>query len=112
MDVAIRLIPIVRSFPPDERFVLCDQLRRSSRSVCSNIAEAWRKRRYPAHFIAKLSDAEGEAAESQVSLEFAWREGYINQTQFEDLFDRYDKVLAQLVLTAAHADKWKTPRRP
>src|SRR6188474_2732528 len=60
-----------KRFPKEERYSLTDQGRRSSRSVCSNIAEAWRKRRYPASFISKLSDSEGEAAESQTWIEFA-----------------------------------------
>jgi len=65
------IFDLSKSFPKEEIYSLTDQIRRSSRSVCSNLAEAWRKRRYEAAFISKLSDAEGEAAETQVWLEFA-----------------------------------------
>ncbi len=70
-DTAMEIFQITLDFPKEEKYSLTDQVRRSSRSVCSNIAEAWRKRRYRAAFIAKLSDAESEAAETQVWLEFA-----------------------------------------
>lgn len=68
-----------KRFPADERFALTEQVRRSSRSVCANIAEAWRKRRYQAAFVAKLNDAEAEAAETQVHLEIAFRNGYVDE---------------------------------
>src|SRR5262245_23152132 len=71
------IIRLTKSFPKDEMYSLTDQIRRSSRSVCANLAEAWRKRRYPAHFTSKISDAEAEAAETQVWLEFAVDCGYI-----------------------------------
>ena len=80
---ALRIFETSKSFPIEERYSLTDQIRRSSRSVCANIAEAWRKRRYPNAFISKLSDAEAEAAETQVWLEFALRCGYIDQTLFD-----------------------------
>jgi four helix bundle protein len=76
MDCAIRIFESTKSFPLEERFSLVDQIRRSSRSVCTNIAEAWRKRRYEAAFVSKLSDAETEAAETQVWSEVAFRCGY------------------------------------
>ena len=66
---AMRVFEASKRFPPEEKFSLTDQVRRSSRSVCSNIAEAWRKRRYEAAFVAKLSDSEGEAAETQVVMQ-------------------------------------------
>lgn len=71
MEAALRIFEISKSFPVEERYSLTDQIRRSSRSVCANIAEAWRKRRYPNAFVSKLSDAEAEAAETQVWLEFS-----------------------------------------
>lgn len=71
-----------KKFAPEERYSLTDQIRRSSRSVCANIAEAWRKRRYDATFISKLSDAEGEAAETQVQLEFAFHHRYVSRDEF------------------------------
>jgi len=67
MELTMRIFELTKQSPKEERFNLTDQIRRSSRSVCPNIAEAWRKRRYKAAFVAKLSDAETEAAETQVS---------------------------------------------
>jgi len=64
IDAAMRIFEITKRFPLEERFSMVDQMRRASRSVCANIGEAWRKRRYPAHFISKLSDSEGEAEET------------------------------------------------
>ncbi len=69
MEAAMEIFELTKVFPAEERYSLTDQVRRSSRSVCANIAEAWRKRRYPAAFAARLSDAEAEAAESEVWLE-------------------------------------------
>ena len=78
-DTAMQIFEMSKSFPKEETYSLTDQIRRSSRSVCSNLAEAWRKRRYEAAFVAKLSDAESEAAESQVWLEFAVRCDYVSR---------------------------------
>lgn len=76
MEGAMEIFRITKEFPTEERYSMVDQMRRSSRSVCANIAEAWRKRRYKAAFIAKLSDAESEACETQVWIEFANKCGY------------------------------------
>ena len=76
-DAAMQIFDLSRSFPKEETYSLTDQIRRSSRSVCANLAEAWRKRRYEKAFISKLSDSESEAAETQVWLEFATKCGYI-----------------------------------
>jgi len=73
MEAAVEIFEMTKGFPPEERYSLTDQVRRSSRSVCANIAEAWRKRRYPNAFVSKLSDAEAEASETGVWLEFAVR---------------------------------------
>jgi len=81
-------------------------VRRSSRSVCANVAEAWRKRRYKAHFVSKLSDAESEAEETRVWLEFALRCGYMEKSQFDELDDVYDKVIAQLVRMLSEPGQW------
>jgi four helix bundle protein len=75
-DHAMRIFDLSKSFPKEETYSLIDQIRRSSRSVCANLAEAWRKRRYEKAFVSKLSDSEGEAAETQVWLAFAFRCGY------------------------------------
>jgi four helix bundle protein len=87
-------------------YELTDQVRRSSRSVCANIAEAWRKRRYKTAFISKLNDAEGEAAETQVHLEFAFRHSYLSHNQFLSVDDAYDKIIGQLVKMIDEPDKW------
>src|SRR5436190_6392966 len=91
LATGLRVYDQTKRFPIEERYALTDQARRSSRSVCANIAEAWRKRRYEAAFIAKLSDAEGEAAETQVHLEFAVRRGYLSEAEFLSLDDAYEK---------------------
>lgn len=106
---AMRVFEISKAFPVEERFSLTDQMRRSSRSVCANIAEAWRKRRYPAHFVSKLTDAEGEAAETTVHAEIAALCGYVDQATAEDLYDCFDKILAELVTMENQADRWARP---
>jgi four helix bundle protein len=111
MDAIVRVFHASRSFPSDERFSLVDQIRRSSRSVCTNLAEAWRKRRYPAVFVSKLSDAEGEAAETQVHADIALRSGYIDESCFEELFGRYEVILSQLVRMIESPEKWTVRRR-
>jgi four helix bundle protein len=98
-----------RNFPVEERYSLTDQCRRSSRSVCANITEAWRKRRYPASFIAKLSDAEGEAAETQTWLQFAVECGYMTQAKSEKLSHEYDAILGMLVRMISNPDSWTLP---
>src|SRR5256885_648802 len=106
MELTMQIFELTKRFPQEERFNLTDQIRRSSRSVCTNIAEAWRKRRYRAAFIAKLSDSETEAAESQVSTEFALRCRYWDQEMFRQIDDGYETVIAQLVRMADQPEKW------
>src|SRR3954451_5633029 len=96
-QTATRIFEISKKFPPEEKYSLTDQIRRSSRSVCANLAEAWRKRRYEAAFISKLSDAEGEAAETQVHLEFAFHHRYVSRDEFLSVDDAYEKICAQIV---------------
>ena len=107
MEAAMLIFELTKRFPPEEKYSLTDQMRRSARSVCANIAEAWRKRRYPAHFVSKLSDAEGEAEETRVWVEIAQRCQYLSKTEADDLDDRYDKILGQLVIMISNPDKWK-----
>src|SRR5262245_27262437 len=97
MELAMQVFELTKKFPAEERFNLIDQIRRSFRSVCTNLAEAWRKRRYKAAFIAKLSDCESEAAETQVSAEIALRCGYWSEETFLQIDERYEKVIAQIV---------------
>ena len=106
MDVAMRIFEMTKSFPAEEKFSMVDQMRRCSRSVCTNIGEAWRKRRYEAHFISKLSDSEGEAEETRVWLEFASRCRYIRESEREELGDTYDKILGQPVRMIDLPDQW------
>lgn len=105
-QAAMEIFHETKDFPRSETYSLVDQMRRSSRSVCSNVAEAWRKRRYKAAFIAKLSDAESEACETQVWLEFACKCDYLDEDSFNHLSGLYDRVLGQLVRMIEHADKW------
>jgi four helix bundle protein len=106
LETGLRVYELSKKFPDGERYALTDQIRRSSRSVCANIAEAWRKRRYTAAFISKLSDSEGEAAETQVHVEFAVRHGYIGNAEFEAINDAYERILGQLVRMIDHPEKW------
>ena len=106
IDLAMEIFELTKNFPKEEIYSLVDQIRRSSRSVCTNLSEAWRKRRYRAAFVSKLSDSESESAETQVLLEFALRCRYIEQETFQQLDDRYEHVLSQLVRMIMDADKW------
>lgn len=78
-ETAMRIFEVSKRFPREETYALTDQIRRSSRAVCSNIAEAWRKRRYEAAFVSKLNDAESEGAETQTWLRFAVECGHLSQ---------------------------------
>ena len=95
-----------KSFTAEEKFSLTDQIRRSSRSVAANIAEAWRKRRYEKSFIAKLSDAEAEAAETQTWLDFAKACGYIEEQQWTDLIEKYEYLISMLVKISNSPENW------
>jgi len=106
MEAAMEIFFRSKNFPVEERYALTDQMRRSSRSVCANIAEAWRKRRYPLAFVSKLNDAEGEAAETQVWLEMAYRSGYLSQQEFRELDLTYENILGMLVKMASEPSKW------
>lgn len=106
MELAMEVFALSKGFPADERFSLTDQVRRASRSVAANISEAWRKRRYAAAFIAKLNDAEGEAAETQTHLEIALRCGYVTKACARQLDERYEALLAQMVSMANRPEVW------
>lgn len=97
---------LTRRFPVEERYSLTDQIRRSSRAGCANIAEAWRKRRYPAAFVSKLCDADAEAAETQTWLDIALDCGYLAHDDRERLLDRYRHICAQLTLMMDDPDRW------
>jgi len=107
----MRVFRISKSFPAKEKYSLTDQVRRSSRSVCANIAEAWRKRRYKAAFISKLNDAETEATETQVWCEMAYLCEYTDKKTFLELDDASDHIGAQVVRMSEAADRWAMAER-
>ena len=96
-DLAMQLYELSKVFPSEEKFSLTDQMRRSSRSVCANLAEAWRKRRYESAFAAKLTDSKAEASEPQTWLQFAVECGYLDRERGRELFNEYEQVLGMLV---------------
>jgi four helix bundle protein len=106
MEAAMRVFEISKAFPKEEIYSLTDQIRRSSRSVPANIAEAWRKRRYKAAFVAKLNDAEGEAAETQTWLEVSVRSGYVERDEAKALFMEFDEIISMLVSMENNPQKW------
>ena len=108
-NLAMRTFRLTQSFPKEEIYSLTDQMRRSSRSVCSNVAEAWRKRRYEAAFVSKLSDAEGEAAETQTWLEFSVNCGYLDRQTGKELFLGYEESISMLVSMINNAERWVLP---
>ncbi len=95
-----------KRFAKEETYSLTDQIRRCSRSVCANITEAWRKRRYEAAFVSRLSDAETEAAETQTWLQFAVSCEYIGRAEAAPLYREYDEILAMLVAMIHEPHKW------
>jgi four helix bundle protein len=107
--VAMEIFEASKAFPREETYSLTDQIRRSSRSVCANLAEAWRKRRYEAAFVAKLSDSESEAAETQVWLEFAVKCGYLDRDRAAPFYQEYDEILRMLVSMINSPASWTIP---
>ena len=100
------MLELSKRFPVEERYALTDQVGRSSRSVASNLSEAWRKRRYTASFASKLNDAQAEAAATQTWIEFARRHGYGDDATAAELDDRCEEILAQLSKMIDDADHW------
>lgn len=105
-DAAMEIFQITKRFPVEERYALVDQIRRCSRSVCSNLAEGWRKRRYVAVFKNKITDAMMEASETQCWLEFALACVYIDQSTFDHLDDEYEQIIAMLNSMELNAEKF------
>ncbi len=105
-ESAMEIFEISKSFPKEERYSLTDQVHRSSRSVCANLAEGWRKRRYKAVFVNKLTDAEQEAAETQTWLEFALKCKYINSETFKRMDEKYEHIFAMLITMERKADSF------
>ncbi len=108
-ESAMQLFEHSKRFPKEETYSLTDQVRRSSRSVCANLAEAWRRRRYRAAFINKLNECEGEAAETQTWIEFAVRCGYLDRELGKTLYQEYEEVLRLLVAMLCNPDPWLLP---
>jgi four helix bundle protein len=109
---AMEIFQLSKEFPPEERYSLTDQIRRASRSVCSNLSEAWRKRRYPAVFVNKLTDSMQEGSETQTWLDFCLACEYIARESFLDLDGRYEKILAMLNSMGMKTDKFCFPKQP
>ncbi len=102
----MEIFELSKNFPKEEKYSLTDQIRRSSRSVSGNIAEAWRHRRYPKSFIAKLSFSEGEAAETQVWLDYAFACEYIEKRVHQELSTKYDHIIGKLVNMINKPENW------
>ncbi len=105
-DLALQIHHLTKIFPPEEKYSLTDQIRRSSRSVAANIAEAFIKRRYPKSFVSKLLECEGEAAETQVCLNFANAFGYLDENSMQVLDQKYDHIQAQIFTMIQSPEKW------
>ncbi len=105
-NAAMEIFKISKRFPKEETYSMTDQIRRSSRSVCSNLAEAFRKRRYPKLFISKLSDSESESAETQTWLDFSMSCSYITLDEHRGLNETYDNIIGKLVNMSLHPENW------
>ncbi len=105
-QLALDIQKVTKIFPKEEKYSLTDQIRRSSRSVPANLAEAWKKRRYEKAFISKLIDCAGEAGETEVWLDFSKDFGYLNETKYHELIKRYDEVNRMLYGMIDKADKF------
>lgn len=108
-EAAMQIFELSKRFPVEERYSLTDQVRRSSRSVCANLAEAWRKRRYEAAFVAKLNDSEAEAAETQSWIEFAVKCNYLEIEAGRELYGTYNHILGKLVNMINNSSSWLLP---
>ena len=106
IEASMKIFELSKNFPAEEKFSLTDQIRRSSRSVCANLAEAWRKRRYEGAFLNKLNDSEAEAAETQTWLEFAVKCDYLEPEMARELYKTYDQVLGKLVSMINNPSPW------
>jgi four helix bundle protein len=109
-EAAMQIFELSKKFPVEERYSLTDQIRRSSRSVCANLAEAWRKRRYEAAFVAKLNDCESEAAETQTWLKFAVKCDYLDAEIGREIYGIYNRILGILVTIINNPSPWLLKR--
>lgn len=106
-DFAMGIFEITKKFPSEEKYELTDQLMRSSRAVCRAIGEGYRKRQYPRHFSSKMSDADMENTETQVSIEFAVSCKYISQEEYQDLLERSEEIGRMLNHMIENPEKYK-----
>lgn len=104
--VSMQIFELSKFFPDIEKYSMTDQVRRSSRSVCANTAEAFRKKKYPKAFISKIVDAEAEAAETQNWLDFALACKYLDKEDHGDLYEAYENIIGKLVNMRTNADQW------
>ncbi len=109
-ESAMEVFEITKKFPIEERYSLTDQIRRSSRSIPANIAEAWKKRVYPRMFISKIVDAAGEAGETEVWLDISKDADYVSKEQYDGLISRYDEVNRMLYGMIEKPEKFCTKR--
>ncbi len=105
-NISMEIFQVTSKLPKDENYSLVSQIRRSSRSVCANLAEAFRKRRYEKAFIAKLSDAEAEAAETQVWIDYMKGCNYISDDVHAHLFNEFENIIGEIVNMIIHPEKW------
>ncbi len=105
-ELALEIQNITKTFPKEEKYSLVDQIRRSSRSVPTNLAEAWKKRRYEKAFISKLIDCAGEAGETEVWLDFSKDFGYLEEKKYQELLSKYDEVDRMLYGMMDKSDKF------
>lgn len=105
-QVAMKIFEISKSFPKEEIYSLTDQIRRSSRSICANISEAFRKRHYEKNFVLKIIECESEADETQTWLMFAYHCQYLAQAQYDELMESYDRIIGLLVRMRNTPEKW------
>jgi len=105
-DLAMLIFNITKSFPKEEKYSLTDQLRRSSRSVCANLSESYKKRRYQKHFISKLTDCDAENAETQTWLEFSYTCEYIDKVTFDDLYSKSQEISKLLNFMILNPEKF------
>jgi four helix bundle protein len=106
-DNAMMIFSISKTFPKEEIYSLTDQIRRSSRSVCSNIAEAFRRRKYPKSFSSKLNESEAEASETQNWLDFALECNYISSETHQSIDKEYENIIGMLVTMQKNPEKWE-----
>jgi four helix bundle protein len=106
-ESAMRIFHHSMKFPKEEKYSLTDQIRRSSRSVCANVAEAFYRRKYPKNFSSHLSDAIAEAAETRVWLNFSYSCHYLSEEDTNDLLETYSKIIGKLIVMYNQSDKWQ-----